>query len=257
VEANDSSDVVRIEVAEQILVVTLSRPEKRNAVNAAVTVRVRAALDRLEADPALRVGILTGAGGTFCSGADLRAGPAGERLHDEHGFASVTRRRRTKPLIAAVEGAAVAGGFEIALACDIIVAAENSAFGLPEPKRGVLASTGLVRLPRYVGFPMAAEIALTGDPLPAARAYSVGLVSRLAPAGDTLKVALEVARSIAANAPGSIRETLHVLRDSHGLPEDEGYLLARAALRRLSRTDDFREGPRSFVEHRAPRWSDT
>jgi enoyl-CoA hydratase len=178
-----SAPTVETEVREQVLVVTLSRPSKRNAVNAQMTEELRVALDLLEEDHAIRVGILTGAGGSFCSGADLRAGPAGEHLHDHHGFASITRRRRSKPLIAAVEGAAHAGGFEIVLSCDIVVAAEDATFALPEPKRGVMAGTGLVRLPRNIGFSVAAEIGLTGAPFTAPRAYQVGLISRVSPPG--------------------------------------------------------------------------
>jgi enoyl-CoA hydratase len=252
-----SAPAVETEVRDQVLVVTLSRPSKRNAVNGEMTAQIRVALDLLEEDSGLRVGILTGAGGSFCSGADLRAGPAGEHLHDHHGFASITRRRRSKPLIAAVEGAAHAGGFEIVLSCDVVVAAENATFALPEPKRGVMAGTGLIRLPRNVGFSIAAEIGLTGAPFPAPRAYQVGLISRVSPPGGALAEALEVAAGIVANSPGSIRESLHMLRDSYGLSDEEAGEMARTALRRLASTADFREGPRAFVEHRAPRWTGT
>jgi enoyl-CoA hydratase len=238
-----------------VLIVTLSRPHKRNAINGAVTSQLAAAFDRLETDESLRVGVLTGAGGHFSSGADLRAGPAGEHLHDVHGFASITRRRRTKPLIAAVEGSAHAGGFEIVLSCDIVVAASSATFALPEVKRGVLAGTGLIRLARQLGFSAAAQIALTGDPLGAERAFGLGLVSTVTEPGEALHASVEMARVIAANAPGSLRESLHVLRDSFGLDDEAAEQLGRAALRRLAGTSDFREGPRAFVEHRAPRWT--
>jgi enoyl-CoA hydratase len=246
---------VATEVRGHVLVVTLSRPSKRNAVNGQMTEQMATALDLLEEDDQLRVAVLTGAGGSFCSGADLRAGPAGEKLHDRHGFASITRRQRSKPLIAAVEGAAHAGGFEIVLSCDIVVAAENAHFALPEPKRGVMAGTGLVRLPRHVGFSIAAEIGLTGAPFPAPRAYQVGLISRVTSPGGALGEALEIAAGIVANSPGSVRESLHILRDSYGLSDEEAEDMARTALRRLAQTADFREGPRAFVEHRAPRWT--
>jgi enoyl-CoA hydratase len=238
-----------------VLIVTLSRPHKRNAINGAVTTQLAAAFDRLEADASLRVGIVTGAGGCFSSGADLRAGPAGEHLHDAHGFASLTRRRRDKPLIAAVEGAAHAGGFEIVLSCDIVVAASNATFALPEVKRGVLAGTGLIQLPRHIGFSVAAQIALTGDPIGAERAFGLGLVSVLTEPGEALEASVEMARVIATNAPGSLRESLHVLRESFGLDDQAAEQLGREALRRLAGTPDFREGPRAFVEHRAPRWT--
>jgi enoyl-CoA hydratase len=246
---------VTVDSEGPVLIVTLSRPHKRNAINGAVTTQLAAAFDRLEADESLRVGVLTGAGGCFSSGADLRAGPAGEHLHDAHGFASLTRRRRNKPVIAAVEGAAYAGGFEIVLSCDIVVAASDATFGLPEVKRGVLAGTGLYRLPRNIGFSVAAQIALTGDPIGAERAFGLGLVSALTEPGEALPASVEMARVIAANAPGSLRESLHVLRDSFGLDDDAAEQLGREALRRLAGTSDFREGPRAFVEHRAPRWT--
>jgi enoyl-CoA hydratase len=238
-----------------VLIITLSRPHKRNAINGAVTTQLGAAFDRLEVDESLRVGVLTGAGGCFSSGADLRAGPAGERLHDAHGFASLTRRRRSKPLIAAVEGPAHAGGFEVVLSCDIVVASSDATFALPEVKRGVLAGTGLIRLPRNIGFSVAAQIALTGDPIGAERAYGLGLVSALTEPGEALSAGVEMARVIAANAPGSLRESLHMLRDSFGLDDDVAEKLGRTALRRLALTSDFTEGPRAFVEHRAPRWT--
>jgi enoyl-CoA hydratase len=247
--------VVSVTSDGPVLVVTLSRPHKRNAINGAVTTQLAAAFERLEADASLRVGVLTGAGGHFSSGADLRAGPAGEHLHDIHGFASLTRRRRNKPLIAAVEGAAHAGGFEIVLSCDIVVAASDATFALPEAKRGVLAGTGLIRLPRQVGFSVAAQIALTGDPIGAERAFGLGLVSVVTEPGRALQAGLEMAGVIAANAPGSLRESLHVLRDTFGLDDDAAEQLGREALRRLAGTSDFREGPRAFVEHRTPRWT--
>lgn len=246
---------MEVEARDQVLIVRMARPAKRNAIDGQMVAELGLAFDRLESDPGLRVGVLTGAGGIFSSGADLRAGPAGERLHDRHGFASITRRRRDKPLIAAVEGAAYAGGFEIALSCDIVVAATDARFALPEPKRGVLAGSGLIRLPRSVAFSVAAEIGLTGDPIEASRAYQLGLVSRVVPSGNALAAALDLASAIAANSPGSVRETLHLLRDTYGLDEEGADFLARSALRRLGRTADFREGPRAFVEHRPPRWS--
>jgi enoyl-CoA hydratase len=238
-----------------VLHLAFNRPEKRNAIDGATTAAMRVALDKFEDDSRLRVAVLTGLGGTFCSGADLNAGPAGERIRDEFGLASFTNRPRTKPVITAVEGRAFAGGFEIVLASDIVVAAEDATFAIPEVKRGVMAGTGIWRLARAVPVSTAALIVLTGDPIDARRAFELGLVSRLAPPGESLLVATEIARVIAANAPGSVRETLGVLRESIGLNDDDANAIARRALSRLSKTEDFREGPRAFVEHREPKWT--
>lgn len=246
--------MVQVEHRSAVLVVTLDRPERRNAVDGATTALLAEAFDRFEVDTTLAVCVLTGAGGTFCAGADLRAGPAGERIVDGNGFASLTRRRRSKPVVAAVEGAAHAGGFEVVLACDLVVAARDASFALPEVKRGVLAGSGLWRLPRHVALPAAAHVALTGEPMPAERAYHLGLVSELTTPGQALESALDLAHRIASNAPGSVRESLRVLRDSRGLDDEECHAMAAAALRRLAQTDDFKEGPRAFVEHRPPRW---
>ncbi|HEY5266204.1 MAG TPA: enoyl-CoA hydratase-related protein [Acidimicrobiales bacterium] len=235
--------------------IALNRPEKRNAIDGATTAAMRVALDEFEEDLSLRVAVLTGTGGTFCSGADLNAGPAGERIRDEYGLASFTNRPRKKPVIAAVEGRAFAGGFEIVLASDIVVAAEDATFAIPEVKRGVMAGTGIWRLPRSIPFATAALIVLTGDPIDARRAFELGLVSQLAPPGEALAVATSIAIAIAANAPGSVRETLGLMRESLGLNDEDANLLARQALSRLSKTADFKEGPRAFVEHREPKWT--
>lgn len=246
---------VDIRVDGPVLTVTLNRPEKRNAIDGATTAAMRTIFDDFEADSSLLACVLTGAGRTFCSGADLAAGPAGERIADEHGLASFTGRRRSKPVVAAVEGRAYAGGFEIVLASEIVVAASDAAFAIPEVRRGVMAGPGIWRLQRNVPFATAALLVLTGEPMGARRAYELGLVSVLTEPGGALRVATEVARTIAANAPGSVRETLGVLRACYGLDDEESRLLARAALRRLATTADFREGPRAFLEHRQPEWT--
>jgi enoyl-CoA hydratase len=242
-------------VEGSILTVVLNRPEKRNAINGAMTTQLRAVFDDFEADSTLLVAVLTGEGGTFCAGADLRAGPAGEPIRDEYGLASFTSRRRQKPVIAAVEGNAYAGGFEIALTCDLIVAASDARFAIPEVKRGVMAGPGIWRLGREVPFATAALIVLTGDPIDAPRAYELGLVSELSEPGHSLERATQLARLIASHAPGSIRETLALLRESVGASDEDATDLARRALARLSKTDDFREGPRAFIEHRPPKWT--
>jgi enoyl-CoA hydratase len=173
--------MVRVESDGDVLVITIDRPEARNAVNLTVAEGIAAALDRLDSDAELRVGILTGAGGTFCAGMDLKAFVAGERPYvAERGFAGIVQGPPRKPIIAAVEGWALAGGFEIALACDLIVAARDARFGIPEVKRGLVAAGGaLIRLPRRIPYHVAMELALTGDPVGAERAYELGIASRL------------------------------------------------------------------------------
>jgi enoyl-CoA hydratase len=240
---------------DSILTVVLNRPEQRNAIDGAMTTQLRAIFDQFEADSTLLAAVLTGAGGTFCAGADLRAGPAGEPIRDEYGFASFTSRRRQKPVIAAVEGNAYAGGFEIALTCDLIVAASDARFAIPEVKRGVIAGPGIWRLGREVPFATAALIVLTGEPIDAPRAFELGLVSELAEPGQSLECARRLARAIASHAPGSVRETLGLLRDSVGASDEDATALSRKALGRLSKTQDFLEGPRAFVEHRPPKWT--
>src|SRR5215212_6156383 len=196
-----SEPAVLTETRDEVLLVTLNRPEQRNAVNRAVAEGIAAALDRLDADDALRVGVLAGAGKGFCAGMDLKAFVAGEKpTVAGRGFAGIVQRASAKPLIAAVEGFAVAGGFEIALACDLIVAARGARFGIPEVKRGLVAAGGaLLRLPRRIPYHLAMELALTGDFVDAERAHEVGLVSRLVEPGDAVAVARELAAQVSAN----------------------------------------------------------
>jgi enoyl-CoA hydratase len=239
---------VRTDADGDVLVVTIDRPEARNAVNLAVAEGIAAALERLDADDELRVGILTGAGGTFCAGMDLKAFVAGERPYVAgRGFAGIVQGPPRKPLIAAVEGWAVAGGFEIALACDLIVAARDARFGIPEVKRGLVAAGGaLLRLPRRV----ALELGLTGDPIGAERAYQMGLVCRLVEPGEALAAALELARAIAANGPLAVDATKRiVVVDEAGQWERQAEIVAP-----VFASDDAREGARAFAEKRAPVW---
>src|SRR6185295_14592954 len=199
---NDEPAVLT-ERRDGVLVITLNRPDARNAVNAALAEGVGDALDELDADDELRVGVLTGAGKGFSSGMDLKAFVAGESPYVEgRGFAGITRRSSRKPLIAAIEGFAVAGGFEVALACDLIVAARGAKLGIPEVKRSLVAAGGaLMRLPRRVPYGVAMELALTGDAITAERGYELGLVNRLAESGGAVDEALELARAIAGNGP--------------------------------------------------------
>jgi enoyl-CoA hydratase/carnithine racemase len=246
------SAAVRVEADGDVLVVTIDRPEARNAVNLAVAEGIAATLERLDRDSALRVGVLTGAGGTFCAGMDLKAFVAGERPHVEgRGFAGIVERPPRKPLIAAVEGWALAGGFEIALSCDLIVAARDARFGIPEVKRGLVAAGGaLIRLPRRIPYHVAMELALIGDPIGADRAYELGIVSRLTEPGGALAAAAELAATIAANGPLAVDATKRLLA------ADEAAAWQRQAeiAGPVFASDDAREGASAFAEKRAPVW---
>jgi enoyl-CoA hydratase len=243
---------VLTEAADGVLLVTLNRPEARNAVNAAVADGVAAAMERLDEDDGLRIGILTGAGKGFCAGMDLKAFMAGEPPHVEgRGFAGIVQGPPRKPLIAAVEGWALAGGFEVALACDLLVAARDARFGIPEVKRGLVAAGGaLIRLPRRMPYHLAMELALTGEPISAERAYGVGVVSRLTEPGGALAAALELAAAIAANGPLAVDATKRVLvADEARDWERQAEIVAP-----VFASEDAREGARAFAEKRAPVW---
>jgi enoyl-CoA hydratase/carnithine racemase len=242
--------MVRVEPDGDVLVITIDRPEARNAVNLTVAEGIAAALDRLDDDDELRVGILTGAGGTFCAGMDLKAFVAGERPYvAERGFAGIVQGPPRKPIIAAVEGWALAGGFEIALACDLIVAARDARFGIPEVKRGLVAAGGaLIRLPRRIPYHVAMELALTGDPVGAERAYELGIASRLTEPGEALAAARELAATIAGNGPLAIDATKRIL------VADEDWARAGAISGPVFESEDAREGARAFAEKRAPVW---
>lgn len=211
-----STPPVLTEVRGGALLVTLNRPGQRNAVDRAVAEGIAGALGRLDDDDALRVGVLTGAGRGFCAGTDLKAFVAGGRPSVEgRGFAGIAQRSSEKPLIAAVEGFAIAGGFEIALACDLIVAAHGARFGIPEVKRGLVAAGGaLLRLPHRIPYGLAMELALTGEPIDAERAAAVGLVNRLVEPGQTVSTALELAATIAANGPLAVTASKRILTEA-------------------------------------------
>jgi enoyl-CoA hydratase/carnithine racemase len=243
---------VRAEADGEVLVVTIDRPEARNAVNLAVAEGIAAALERLDGDDALRVGILTGAGGGFCAGMDLKAFVAGERPYvGARGFAGIVQGPPRKPLIAAVEGWAVAGGFEIALACDLIVAARDARFGIPEVKRGLVAAGGaLIRLPRRIPYHLAMELALTGDPIGAERAHQVGIVARLSEPGEAVATARELAATIAVNGPLAIDATKRILVADEAAAWERQAGIADPVLA----SEDAREGARAFAEKRPPEW---
>ncbi len=244
-------------VEGRVLVITIARPHARNAVNGAVATGIAVALDELDRRDDLTVGILTGAGATFCAGMDLRAFLAGERPQVEgRGFAGLVERPPDKPLIAAVEGYAVAGGCEIALACDLIVAGRGARFGLPEVKRGLMAAGGgLLRLPRRIPYHVAMELALTGDPISAERAEQLGLVNALTDDGAALTGALDLARRVAANAPLAVRGTKRVLVEAPAWSPDEAFARQREIYEPVRASDDAREGARAFKEKRDPVWS--
>lgn len=247
-------DGVRVEQRGAVLVITLDRPQARNAVNAAVAHGVADALDLLDGSDDLVVGVLTGAGGTFSSGMDLKAFLAGERPEVEgRGLAGLTLVPPAKPMVAAVEGYALAGGFEMALACDLVVAAEDAVFGLPEVRRGLIAgSGGLLRLPLRLPPGIAMEHALTGLPLPAVEAHRWGLVNRLTPPGQALDGALQLAGQIAENGPLAVRASKALIG---GEVDRAGWQRQEDLLQSVLASDDAREGAAAFVEKRPPAWT--
>jgi enoyl-CoA hydratase len=250
---------VEIAVEGHVLVATINRPEARNAVNGEVARSIEAAIDRLEGDDGLWVGILTGVPPVFSAGADLKeinAGRAADLATERGGFAGITTRERTKPVIAAVDGPALAGGTEITLACDLIVASRSAAFGIPEVKRSLVAAGGgLFRLPRRIPFNVAMELALTGDPIDAETAHRHGLVNRLCAPGAALDAARELAGQITANAPVAVRESRRVMLETVLADETTGWRRSGEAMAAAMSSDDFREGLTAFIEKRPPSWT--
>jgi enoyl-CoA hydratase len=251
-----SEAAVLTERRGRALVIMLNRPEQRNAVNGAVAEGVAAALEQLDADEELAVGVLTGAGKGFCAGMDLKAFVTGERPWvGDRGFAGITQRAAQTPLIAAVEGFAVAGGLEVALACDLIVAARGAKLGIPEVKRGLVAAGGaLLRLPDRIPYHAAMEMALTGDPVPAERAYELGLVNRLADPGGALDAALELADAVAVNGPLAVRASKQILERSADWSREEMWERQGELSEPVLSSEDAREGASAFAERREPRW---
>lgn len=251
------AEPVLVERDGVVLVITLNRPHVRNALDLAAAHAVAEALDGLDADPELVVGVLTGAGGTFSSGMDLKAFHlTGQRPEiPGRGLAGLTQAPPATPLIAAVEGHAVAGGCELVLACDLVVAAEDACFGLPEVARGLIAgSGGLVRLPQRVPPAIAMEHALTGRPLPAVDAHRWGLVNRLTPPGGALDAARALAAEIAQNAPLAVRTSKRVLLESPSWPAAQVWQRQRELLEAVAGSADAKEGAAAFVEKRPPVW---
>ena len=240
----------------RVFVITLNRPDQRNAVNAALAQGLAAALDELDGASESSIGIITGAGKGFCAGMDLKAFVAGESPRVEgRGFAGITRRAAAKPLIAAIEGFAVAGGLEVALACDLIVAARGTRLGIPEVKRSLVAAGGgLLRLPRMLPRNIAMELALTGEPMLAERGYELGLVNRLTEAGGTLEGALELADLIAENAPLALAASKRILQESVDWPDTEFFDRQEEIFAPVMHSEDAREGATAFAEKRPPIW---
>ncbi|HEY7107439.1 MAG TPA: crotonase/enoyl-CoA hydratase family protein [Acidimicrobiia bacterium] len=243
---------------ELVEILRIERPEAKNAINDVVAQALEAALDDIEQDRDVRVVVLTGTGDTFSAGADLKMVAAGDTrgfTTRRGGFAGFVERDFPKPVIAAVNGTAVAGGFEIALACDLIVASDTARFGLFEVKRGLIAAGGgLVRLPRRVPLALATEIAIVGTTIDAARAYSVGLVNRVVPKAEVLDAALQMAEEIAANSPLAVRLSRTLVREVADLTEAEAWKRSAELSRQVGASPDAREGARAFAEKRSPVW---
>ena len=252
-EANRS---VYVERDGPVLVVTIDRPHVRNAIDGAVAEGLAAALDELDGDPMLRSAVLAGAGGGFSAGMDLKAFKNGERPYArDRGFAGIVERPSTKPLVAAIEGFAVAGGLEVALACDIIVAARDARLGIPEVKRGLVAAGGaLLRLPARVGHGAAMQLALTGELIEGEQAQAIGLVDHVTDPGEALGTALRLAVAIAENAPLALQATKRVLLEAADWAHTEKFDRQRSIVEPVFRSDDAQEGAAAFMEKRAPIW---
>jgi enoyl-CoA hydratase len=239
-------------------VVTINRPEARNAVNGAVAQGIEEAIDKIEADDDTWVGILTGVPPVFCAGADLKeinSGNAAALATARGGFGGVVQRERTKPLIAAVDGPALAGGTEIVLSCDLVVASNTATFGIPEVKRSLVAAAGgLFRLGRKIPLNLAMELALTGDPISAEVAHHHGLVNRLCEPGEALDVATALAEQICANAPVAVRESRRVVIEATNAADEVGWKMSAEGMGKAMQSEDFSEGLMAFIEKRPPQW---
>ncbi|KRD06103.1 enoyl-CoA hydratase [Mycobacterium sp. Root265] len=250
-----SSDVLT-ERRGRVLIITINRPHAKNAVNGAVSRGIADAMDELDGDPLLSVGILTGAGGTFCAGMDLKAFSRGEEIAIPGRGMGFTQNPPAKPVIAAVEGYALAGGTEMALATDLIVASTEAQFGVPEVKRGLVAGGGaLLRLPRRIPYQIAVELALTGKSLDAARAHELGLVNHLAQPGTALAVALDLAAEITANGPLAIVATKKIISESDSWSPAESWQRQEEICIPVFASNDAREGAQAFAEKRPPSWT--
>jgi enoyl-CoA hydratase len=247
---------VLVDVTDGVMTITINRPEAKNAINKAVAQGISAAMDNLDSDDSVRVAIITGAGGTFCAGMDLKAFVTGEMpFIPGRGFAGFVEKLPRKPLIAAVEGYALAGGLEVAIACDMIVAADNSKFGIPETKRGLAAGAGgLMRLPQQISPRIAMELALTGDFIDSARAAQLGLINQVVPAGTALDAAKALAARIAANGPLAVAVSKQVILESADWSTADMWKKQGELVAPVFSSEDAMEGSIAFAEKRAPNW---
>ena len=247
------ADEVLTERRGKVLVITLNRADQMNAINEPLSKGLVAAIDELDSDPGLSAGVLTGVGRAFCAGMDLKGFLAGD---DVSGFFKFAVNGSVKPLIAAIDGFALAGGLELALTCDLIVASKGVKMGIPEAKRGLFAAAGgLMRLPTRVGYSKAMEMALTGDPILAEEAAQFGMVARLTEPGGAVEAALELAERIAENAPLSITASKQLIKAALGITEPEFWELQKEPHAKVFNSNDSKEGPLAFAEKRAPNWT--
>ncbi|CAN5438202.1 crotonase/enoyl-CoA hydratase family protein [soil metagenome] len=248
-----TGDAVLTEQRGRVLLITLNRPEAMNAINGALSAGLWAAIERLDADPGLTAGVLTGNGRGFCSGMDLKAFSRGEDIGPMMTF---IQRGAQKPLIGAIEGFALAGGLELALTCDLLVAADGAKLGIPEVNVGLFAAGGgLLRLPSRVGYGKAMEMAITGDPITADDAARYGLVSRVVERGTAVEAAMELAERVARNAPLAVAASKQLVAATQGATEDEFWALQQPLQASVFTSDDAKEGPRAFAEKRTPEWT--
>lgn len=252
---SETTDAVLTEQRGRVLLITLNRPDARNAINADVANGLWAAVERLNEDAGLTAGVLTGAGGGFCAGMDLKAFLGGE---DISAMMTFIQRGADKPLIGAIEGFAVAGGLELALTCDLLVAAAGSQLGIPEVKRGLFAAGGgLLRLPSRVGYGKAMEMAITGDPITAEEAAAFGLVSQVTEPGTAVEAALALAERVAKNAPLAVAASKQLIKATQGASESEFWAAQGPLQMKVFTSNDAKEGPKAFAEKRAPDWTGT
>ena len=253
------ADEVLRERRGNVEILTINRPDARNAINGAVSRAMSSIMDELAADTECWVVVITGSGDkAFSAGMDLKAfssGEGGDIIGASGGFAGLTQREFNKPIIAAVNGSALAGGFEIMLSCDLVVAADHATFGIPEAKRGLIAGAGgLIRMPKRLPMAIALELAMTGDPIDAERAYALGLVNKVVPAAQLMDEAIALAERIAANAPLAVRYSKKVMKEAVEVPEADGWKINAEAVGVVFSSADAMEGPIAFAEKRPPKW---
>ena len=251
------TDKIKTERSGHLLVITINRPEARNAFDRETGEGMSAAMDLLDEDDSLFVGVITGAGGTFCAGADLKAVARGERAGTEkRGGFGLFRKPANKPLIAAVEGYAVGGGLELCLSCDLIVAAHNAKLGLPEVRNGVVAvGGGLFRLPKRMPYHLAMELALTGDIRPVEFFHRHGLINRLVEPGSALDEAKKLAESLIVSSPLAMAASKAIMSRAHDWTDDDGWAQQMALCSKALQSEDRKEGLKAFAEKRKPNWT--